>query len=344
MVKTAVVLFNLGGPDSPAAIGKFLLNLFLDPAILRVPDWLRPALARFIASRRTSKATDIYAQIGGRSPILEQTVAQAEALTGRLTDLGTVRCFVAMRYWHPLGIEAARAVREFGPDRVVLVPLYPQYSTTTTASSIADWRRAAAEVGLTAPTRTICCYADEAGLIEEQAARLRATLMQLPPVGRAAARVLFSAHGLPKKVVTQGDPYAWQVEQTARAVAAAAELPAASWRVSYQSRVGPVAWLTPYTEDEIAAAGRDRVPLVVHPIAFVSEHSETLVELDRTYAELAREKGVPEYLRVPTVQTGAAFIGGLASLVRRAVATDGPPHCGGSERCPQPFGGCGQRF
>jgi ferrochelatase len=153
----AIVLFNLGGPDRPEAIRPFLLNLFLDPAILRVPFFVRPFLARIIARARVAPATANYALLGGRSPLLGLTREQAAALEAALPEM-EARCFIAMRYWHPFSLEAARAVKSWGPDEVVLLPLYPQFSTTTTGSSLAAWRQAAVRVGLAADTSTVCCY------------------------------------------------------------------------------------------------------------------------------------------------------------------------------------------
>lgn len=339
MARIAVVLFNLGGPDRPEAVRPFLVNLFSDPAIMRVPGWLRWILARVIARRRAPVAEENYARIGGRSPLLPNTEAQAEALSAALADLGEVRSFIAMRYWHPFAAEAARAVAAFRPDRIVLLPLYPQFSTTTTASSLKDWRRAAGRAGLSQPTAAICCYPVERHLIAVKArlvADAIATAKERGPV-----RVLFSAHGLPEKIVAAGDPYQWQVEQTAAAIAAKAGLVPADWVVCYQSRVGPLRWLGPSTEEEIRRAARDRVGLVVVPIAFVSEHSETLVELDIEYRHLAEGLGIPSYIRVDAAGVAPEFIAGLAGLVRDAVDRDGgwaPP--GGGRLCPAAHGAC----
>ena len=316
--RTALVLLNLGGPDGLAAVEPFLRNLFSDPAILRVPGLLRPWLARLIARRRAPVAARAYARLGGGSPLLANTEAQARALEAALADLGECRCFIAMRYWHPFAAETAAAVKAWGPDRILLLPLYPQYSTTTTASSLADWRRAAAAAGLALPTRTICCYPTEPGFV--------AAIARLATAATAAARkagdpiVLFSAHGLPKKIVDGGDPYAEQVGETVHAVAARMGLAPAGYEICFQSRVGPLEWIGPYTEDAIRRAGAAGRPIVVVPVAFVSEHSETLVELDIDYRELAAAVGAPAYHRAPTVSTTPEFIAGLAALVRAALA------------------------
>ena len=350
MRKTAVVLFNLGGPDGPGAVRPFLFNLFNDPAIIDLPGPLRWLLAQVISRRRAPVARKIYEELGGGSPLLPNTEAQAEALETALNaggESGRVRVFIAMRYWHPGSGEAARAVKAFEPDRVVLLPLYPQFSTTTTGSSVTDWARVAAKIGLAAPSQTICCYPTEAGFVTEIAALLRAALVEAGAQAGAQAeetpRVLFSAHGLPKKFIDRGDPYRWQIEQTAAAVAAALGEPDLDWTVCYQSRVGPLEWIGPSTDAEIARAGSEGKPVIVVPIAFVSEHSETLVELDIEYRRLAGEKGVPRYIRVATVDARPAFIQGLAGLVRAALA--GERACcsqDGGRLCPGQWDGCPQ--
>jgi ferrochelatase len=206
------------------------------------------------------------------------------------------------------------------------LPLYPKFSTTTTASSIKAWKLAAAKVGLNVPTTSVCCYPTEEGMIRAQADLLKETLK----LAGGEARVLFSAHGLPKKVIERGDPYQRQVEMTAAAIVKALGQNDLDWLVSYQSRVGPLEWIGPGTDDEIRRAGRDQKALVVQPIAFVSEHSETLVELDIEYAHLAREAGVPRYFRVPALGDHPAFIAALADLVTRA-RTVGFEPCSGRE-------------
>ena len=317
--KVAVVLLNLGGPDSPDAIRPFLLNLFSDPAILRVPFFVRPFLARAITRARLKPATENYRLLGGKSPLLETTIAQGEKLAAALPEL-EAKCFVAMRYWHPFSLATARAVKAWGPDEVVLLPLYPQYSTTTTGSSITAWREAAARTGLVAPTSAICCYPTDPEFITATLAiardayeRARAALDPAIPL-----RVLFSAHGLPESIVRGGDPYQYQIEQTVAAIVAEWRRNDLDWRICYQSRATPQKWIDPSTDSEIARAGTDKSAVLVVPIAFTAEHSETLVELDVEYKELAHRAGVPGYFRVPTQQVDPGFIGALANLVRFA--------------------------
>lgn len=335
MTKTAIVLFNLGGPDTPQAVRPFLQNLFSDPAILGVPQPLRAFLAWFIARRRAPVAAEIYARIGGGSPLLPNTQAQAAALETALADLGAIKAFVAMRYWHPLVDQVAAEVRAFAPERLVLLPLYPQFSTTTTASAWRAWMAGTGAAGLGVPVHTVCCYPAERGFVAALADLIRPAYERARTATGRAPRLLFTAHGLPRRVVDRGDPYQAQVEMTAAAVIQALAIPGLDAQISYQSRVGPLEWLRPYTEDELRRAGADRVPLVVAPIAFVSEHSETLVELDMTYREEALKCGVPLYERVPTVGTHPAFIAGLAALVRETLAR---PACvaaeGGVRLCP----------
>ncbi len=342
--KVAIILFNLGGPDRPEAIAPFLLNLFSDPAILTVPWPIRPLLARRITRARLAPATEAYAKIGGRSPLLAQTEQQGIQLCAALPEL-SARAFIAMRYWHPLSLEAARAVAAWEPDEIVLLPLYPQFSTTTTGSSLSAWREAAAAVGLARPTRTICCwYANEAFIAALAAVVARAVASaraELPPA--TPLRILFSAHGLPERVVRAGDPYRMQIEATAAAVLAALGPGMPESRVSFQSRATPEPWLAPSTDDEVRAAGADRTALVVVPISFVSEHSETLVELDIDYRELAAKAGVPGYFRAPTPALEPLFIAALAAIVREArslapglCVLSGRGACGSGHRaCPK---------
>jgi ferrochelatase len=347
--KTAVVLFNLGGPDAPDAIRPFLFNLFYDPSIIGAPTPIRFLLANFIARRREKPAREIYGLIGGKSPLLENTQAQAAALEAVLNadgpereKGGEVRSFIAMRYWHPMSTETAAAVKEFAPDLVILLPLYPQWSTTTSASSLRVWREAAETVGLKAETRVVCCYPTEPGFVAAAADLIRPAYAEASRHG--TPRVLFSAHGLPKRVVAAGDPYQWQCERTAAAIADALDIEGLDWVNCYQSRVGPLEWIGPSTDAEIRRAGQDKVPILIVPIAFVSEHSETLVEIEIEYRHLAQHEGVPFFARVPTVGTEPKFIGGLARLVRQSVECD-RFMCSQTQGrlCPSGFSGCPQR-
>jgi protoporphyrin/coproporphyrin ferrochelatase len=338
-MRQAVVLFNLGGPDRPDSVEPFLFNLFNDPAVMRLPGLLRRPIATLIARRRAKTARAIYDKLGGGSPLLANTEAQARALEARLGP--DRRVFVAMRYWHPFADRTARAVKEWGADEILLLPLYPQFSTTTTASSLADWRRAARSAGLDAPSHAVCCYPEEPGFIAAIADEIRKCLRLWR--GTEKKRILFSAHGLPERIVAAGDPYPWQVARTVAAIRAAlaGDMAGIDSVLCYQSRVGPLKWIGPSIDDEIRRAGAEKAGLLVVPVAFVSEHSETLVELDVEFKHLAGQVGVPTYLRAPTVSVADAFIGGLARLAIQGFAKgDRIASAAGVRICPRDCGNC----
>ncbi len=351
MSRSAVVIFNLGGPDGPDAIEPFLFNLFNDPAIIGLPGFLRKPVAKFMSRRRAPVARKIYGHLGGKSPLLEETEAQADALAREIaTELGREnesRVFIAMRYWHPFIETAAERVLAFDPDKIVLLPLYPPYSTTTTASSLKEWYRAAAAIDLETPTRAVCCYPVEegyiTGLVGMIAPAIEEARRQAAAAGTSGAepRVLFSAHGLPKKIINTGDPYQWQIEQTAAATARVLALSGPDWTVCYQSRVGPLEWIGPSLDDELARAAKDGVPVVVVPVAFVSEHSETLFELDIEYRKMAERLGVPAYIRVPTVSVDKSFISALARIAVEALkGGEETRSAAGGRQCPAATGQC----
>ena len=343
--RVAIVLFNLGGPDQLSAVRPFLVNLFTDPAILRVPFFIRPFLSRLIALLRVKPATENYRLMGGRSPLRELTEQQAAALTADLTALDS-KCFVAMRYWHPFSRETAAAVRDWNPDQVVLLPLYPHFSTTTTGSSLTAWRDAAARAGLAKPTRILCCYPLDAAFVAATAAITRAAHARAVIANQAAhpdtpIRILFSAHGLPQIIVDEGDPYRFQIEATAHAIATELMLADDAWRVCFQSRATPQKWLEPSIEQQLRHAAADQVGVLVIPIAFVSEHSETLVELDIEYGEMATHLGIPGYYRAPAQNDDPAFIAALADLVQsRLTRPLGTCSHAGPRICPRSFSDC----
>jgi ferrochelatase len=339
--RVAVVLFNLGGPDGPNAVRPFLYNLFKDPAIIGAPALIRYPLAAFISSTREKSAQANYAIMGGGSPLLPETEAQARALEAELAAAhprDESRVFIAMRYWKPFAAQTARAVAAFGPDEIVLLPLYPQYSTTTTASSLAAWLAAYKGPGR---ARTVCCYPTAAGFVEAHVKRIAETWAR---AGRPTGlRLLFSAHGLPEKIIAGGDPYQAQIEATAAAVAARLpEFP--DWKICYQSRVGPLKWLGPSTDQEIRRAGAEGKGVLITPIAFVSDHVETLVELDHEYAEIAREVGCAPYLRAPALGVEAAFIEALARAVAGALGRDSAIGPDSAWLCPMGHGKCARRL
>ena len=311
--RIAIVLFNLGGPDGQEDVKPFLRNLFRDPAIIGAPGPVREALAWFISTTRAKSAKANYALMGGGSPLDPETKKQSTALTAALKSAlpgDEIRCFIAMRYWHPFVEEAVAAVKAWAPDETVLLPLYPQFSTTTTGSSLTAWNKAGG-----GPARTICCYPEEPGFIAAYAKLIRESWEK---AGKPAnARLLFSAHGLPEKIVKAGDPYQWQVEQSCAAIAA--RLPELSdWQVCYQSRVGPLKWIGPSTDETIEAAAGEGKHILLAPVAFVSEHIETLVELDEEVAEAAQAAGIATYVRAATVGTRPTYLRALAELVASA--------------------------
>ena len=347
MSRSAVVIFNLGGPDSPDAIEPFLFNLFNDPAIIGLPGPLRKLLAKFISHRRGPVAREIYGHLGGKSPLLEETEAQANALAREIAEsLGREdesRVFIAMRYWHPFIEATAGQVQAFDPDKIALLPLYPQYSTTTTASSLKEWRRAAAATGLDKPTRAVCCYPVEEGYITGLVGMIAPAIEEARrrAASKAEPRVLFSAHGLPKKIIAKGDPYQWQVEQTAAVTARVLALSGPDWTVCYQSRVGLLEWIGPSLDDELIRAAGDGVPVVVVPVAFVSEHAETLVELDIEYRKMAQDLGIPAYIRVPTIGVDKSFISALARIAVQALkGGEETRSAAGGRPCPAATGQC----
>lgn len=313
-MKTAVILFNLGGPSSLEGVKPFLFNLFYDPAIIRLPNPLRWILAKVISKRREKTATQIYKEIGGKSPILENTILQQKALQRGLDEKGVeAKVFVAMRYTSPRIEDVIEELAHYKPDKIVLLPLYPQYSTTTTASSFKEWDYFFSKSDIKASVHKVCCYPDATGFLKAQV-----DLMKIDDLSKF--RVLFSAHGLPMSIVKSGDPYTNQVEITAAKIASYFEN--LDYKVCYQSRVGPVEWVGPSTEDEIVKCGKEGKNIVLVPLSFVSEHSETLFELDIEYKTLAKESGVLEYIRVPTVSTHYEFVNLLVDMTLKMVHND----------------------
>ena len=343
MKKTAVILFNLGGPDSSGSIRPFLFNFFMDRNIIRIPIFLRFFIAVVISIRRSKKeAGDSYALLGGKSPLLENTQAQAQALE---KELGSdFRVFVCMRYWHPMADEMARKVKNYKPDHIVLLPLYPQYSTTTKKSSFEAWERAAAKIKLFIPTTKICCYPLNKGFIKASAQNIKrayesmlieTTTKNLPP-----PRVLFSAHGLPEDIIKEGDPYQWQCEQSVKAIVQEMDIEQLDWQICYQSRVGPKKWLDPDIRVALEKAGSEAVSVLVYPHSFVSEHVETLVEIDIEYRDLAKKLKIPYFARVETVGIMPDFIKSLAEIVRVHKEDKEMRSACGGRICPSNFCRC----
>ena len=312
-MKKAVILFNLGGPDKLENVQPFLFNLFNDPAILNLPTFLRYPLAKLISNRRAPTAKKIYEELGGSSPILKLTTDQSSALEKELKEndrANQYKCFVVMRCWHPRAEEVIENVKNFNPEEVILLPLYPQYSAATSGSSIKEWNDVCKKKNFKIKTSTICCYPTDNLFIKSHVEEIQNKVKDLENY-----KLIFSAHGLPEKNIKKGDPYQWQVEQSVKNIIQNLNEKEPDWILSYQSRVGPLKWIGPSTEEVIIENSKLGKKIVLVPIAFVSEHSETLVELDIEYKELADKNGCIKYIRVPALGTSRVFINALSSLV-----------------------------
>jgi ferrochelatase len=312
-MKTAVVLFNLGGPSNLQAVKPYLYNLFSDPAIIRIPKPWRTFMAYGFSRLRTPKAKAIYHRLGGKSPLLEHSERQVRALTTRLGENYNV--YLIMRYWHPRAEEVVLKIKVYQPNHIVLLPLYPQYSTSTTKSSLMEFDRLRDKLLADVSCKVIECFAEDNGFIQAVTARIKETVCRV----KEPYRLLFTAHGLPHQFIKQGDPYKSQVEATVTKVISCLQISPVDFQICYQSRVGVLPWLKPYTIDEIKRAGQEKKSIVVVPISFVCENSETLYELDIQYKEVAEKVGVLGYYRVPTVAEHPFFIQGLADMIKQAV-------------------------
>jgi len=311
-MKKAVILFNLGGPDSLENVEPFLFNLFNDPAIISIPSFIRYPLAKFISKRRAPIAQNIYKEIGNKSPILELTEKQAQRLQENLLKKGNYKCFVVMRCWHPRALDVIKKVKEYNPEEIILLPLYPQFSATTSGSSVGEWNKLCKKENYVVKTKTICCYPTENNFIESHVNLIRKTIKNLE---NKNFKLIFSAHGLPESKIKKGDPYQWQVEKTVEGIISKLKDENFDYIISYQSRVGPLKWIRPSTDETIIQYSKEKKGIIIVPVAFVSEHSETLVELDIEYKKLAEKNGCSFYKRVPALGIEENFINGLAELV-----------------------------
>jgi len=312
-MKKAVILFNLGGPDKIENVEPFLFNLFNDPAILNLPTLLRYPLAKLISNRRAPVAKKIYEEIGGSSPILKLTNEQSHSLEIKLNQTQTkdkYKCFVVMRCWNPRAKDVIKDVQLYNPDEVILMPLYPQYSAATSGSSIKEWKNVCKKNNYNIKTSTICCYPTDVNFINAHTKEIVKKIKDLKNF-----KLIFSAHGLPEKNIKKGDPYQWQVEQSVRKIVKSLNDENLDWILSYQSRVGPLKWIGPSTEDIIVENSKIGKHIVLVPIAFVSEHSETLVELDIEYKAIADANGCKDYTRVPALGINEDFIKTMSELI-----------------------------
>lgn len=315
--KTAVLLLQMGGPDSLDAVEPFLRNLFSDRDIIRLgPAFLQPVIARWIARRRAPKVEAQYEEIGGRSPIREFTAAQATALEERLGD--GFGCFPAMRYWRPSTIEALAAVKKAGISRIVALPLYPHYSRATTGSSCNELRRVLTLAGGGFTVSWIESFHDHPLYVRSVAGTIAEGLAGFPPGEEVT--LLFSAHSLPVSFIENGDPYLSQVQETVRLVMES--FPGIRHDLAFQSKAGPVKWLDPSTEEAIVRHAESGCRnLLIVPVSFVCDHIETLYEIDVTYAAMAGERGIANFRRAPSLNTDPLFIECLAELVVRKAGT-----------------------
>ena len=338
-MRKAIVLFNLGGPDCLENVEPFLFNLFNDPAILNLPKIIRYPLAKLISKRRAPIARKIYQEIGGSSPILKLTIDQANSLENSLNTKQNnteYKAFVVMRCWNPRASKTIQEVKKFNPNEIILLPLYPQYSAATSGSSLLEWKETASKNNLNIITKTICCYPEDKKFIKAHSNLIIEKIKDLKNF-----KLIFSAHGLPEKNIKKGDPYQWQIEQSVKRIMDEINNSSVDYILSYQSRVGPLKWIGPSTEEVILQNSKLNKHLVIVPIAFVSEHSETLVELDIEYEKLAKKNGCTNYSRIEALGVNENFIDGLSDLILNKEdykLTDSlyPP----KNRCPSNFTKC----
>lgn len=326
MGRAGILLLNLGGPDRLEDVRPFLFNLFSDPEIIRIPfPWMQKPLAWLISTLRSQRSQDNYRQIGGGSPLRRITEEQARAIENNLHGKGKdAKVYIGMRYWHPFTEEAIANIRRDGIEQLVILPLYPHFSISTSGSSFRLLEQLWAEDPALARIdyTVIPSWYDRPGYIKAMAQSIARELERLP--NSDEIHIFFSAHGVPLSYVEEaGDPYQREIEDCTRLIMEALDRPNPH-TLAYQSRVGPVEWLQPYTEDAIADLAQQGVKaLLVVPISFVSEHIETLQEIDIEYRELAEEAGIERFYRVPALDTDPTFIDDLANLAIEAL--EAPP-------------------
>ena len=313
---TALILLNMGGPDSLDAIEPFLYNLFSDRELIQLPlgALLQKPFARLISHFRSKKVRESYAYIGGASPLLEWTQRQAAGIAACLGE--AVRPFVVMRYSKPFASEVLAQLKTEGIRQAIVLSMYPHYTGATTGSSVGDFKRQVARIYPELEYRLIEEWHDWPGYIAALANRVCEGLDNFHELMRDDVRILFSAHALPQKFIDRGDPYQEQVERTAWEVMQ--QVGDYRWSIAYQSRSGPVRWMTPGTDDEIIRLGSEgEKSLLMVPISFVSDHIETLEEIDLQYRLLAEQHGIPHFFRAPSLNDHEDFLDGMAELVRQ---------------------------
>ena len=322
MEKIGVLLLNLGGPERISDVGPFLYNLFSDPEIIRlpVPAFQKP-LAWLISILRSTTSQKAYLSIGGGSPIRRITEQQARELQSKLRDRGlNVTTYIAMRYWHPFTESAIADIKADGVEQIVVLPLYPHFSISTSGSSFRELKklRDSDSDFKKIPMRCVRSWFSQSGYLKSMVELIseQITLCESPE----KAHIFFTAHGVPKSYVEEaGDPYKEQIEDCSLLIINELEKylgHSNSYTLSYQSRVGPVEWLKPYTEEVLTDLGKAKVKdLIVVPISFVGEHIETLQEIDIEYREIAKKAGIVNFRRVRALNTHPTFIEGLSDLV-----------------------------
>jgi ferrochelatase len=311
--ETAVLLLNMGGPDSLDAVEPFLKNLFNDPAIIGLPGPMRRVFASWMSARRARKVAPRYELIGGKSPIGDLTTEQAKELAAKLPD-GIGPVLPAFSYWHPFISEAVAAAVRSGAEKLIALSMYPQYCSATTGTCIEDLSMLLPGTPFESAIRVIDSWPSHPGYLDAIASTVSEALEQVPAEKRDDAVILFSAHGVPQKLVDKGDPYFLETLATVSGVVE--RLKGRPHELAFQSRLGPVKWLEPSLPDKLAElAARGAPPLVIVPVSFVSDHIETLYELDIQHREIAEELGFDTYVRAPALNSRPDFIKALAELV-----------------------------
>lgn len=318
--KIAVVLFQLGGPDSLDAVEPFLYNLFRDPDIINFPGafMARRPLAKFISTRRHNKVAEHYREIGGKSPILELTNTQASALESLLNESQPAKVFVAMRYWHPFAQEVIAELKKERYSKIILLPLYPHFSRATTVSSMKEWnRQCRVDNYQEVSTVSVCCYFNHPLYIDAIVDNINEAYAKFSDVHPHDIDLIFSAHGVPLSIIKEGDPYQRQIEETVRLVCERG-----GWisphTLCYQSKVGPAEWLRPSLDDTLRIlAFKKRRHVLVIPVAFVTEHIETLHEINIEARATAKHLKFTRFEMMPALNNHQKFIRCLADLVIR---------------------------